>query len=69
VASHRSLLSPTAKAAIARELGVAEVVAERGWGAVPSRACGMVVRIALEHAEQMLASGQAGPAPGRRQGR
>jgi len=69
VASHRSLLSSSAKAAIARELGVAEIVQERGWGGVPSRECGMVVRVALEHAERALAAGRPAPSfPPRRPG-
>ncbi len=65
MAAHRSLLSPEAKAAIARELGVEDVVARDGWGAVPSRQCGNVVRVALEHAERLLAaqSGHVGPSP------
>lgn len=61
MAAHRSLLSPRSKAAIARELGVAELVDREGWGAVPSRACGQVVRVALEHAQRLLsAQGSAG---------
>jgi small acid-soluble spore protein F (minor alpha/beta-type SASP) len=60
VSSHRSLLSPRAKEAIARELGVAGIVAAEGWGAVPSRECGMVVRVALEHAERALAAARGG---------
>ena len=60
MSSHRSLLSPRAKEAIARELGVAGIVADEGWGGVPSRECGMVVRIALEHAERALAAKGAG---------
>ena len=60
MSSHRSLLSPRAKEAIARELGVADIVADQGWGGVPSRECGMVVRVALEHAERALAARGAG---------
>lgn len=55
MAANRSLLSPRSKAAIARELGVADIVDQHGWGAVPSRACGQVVRVALEHAERLMA--------------
>ena len=70
MASHRSILSPSAKAAIARELGVATIVQEQGWGAVPSRECGMVVRVALEHAQRALAaSPAAGNDPGGRPAR
>jgi len=60
--THRSLLSPRSKAAIAAELGVADIVARQGWGGVPSRACGQVVRVALEHAERVLAQQHAGGA-------
>jgi small acid-soluble spore protein F (minor alpha/beta-type SASP) len=63
VASHRSLLSPSAKAAIARELGVADLVQEQGWGAVSSRECGSVVRVALQHAERLLAQRAQPAAP------
>ncbi len=66
MAKRPSLLSPSAKAAIARELGVADIVERAGWGAVPSRECGKVVRVALEHAEQLLAmraGGSATPTP------
>lgn len=60
MAAHRSLLSPQSKAVIARELGVAEIVDREGWGGVSSRHCGQVVRVALEHAERLLAEGGAG---------
>ena len=60
MAAHRSsLLSPASMDAIARDLGVADIVAREGWGAVPSRQCGMVVRVAVERAERLLA--QRGP--------
>ena len=66
MAKNRSLLSPQSKAIIARELGVAEIVARDGWGAVPTRQCGSVVRVALEHAERLLLQqAQAGRAPNR----
>lgn len=60
LAANRSLLSPHSKAVIARELGVADIVDQQGWGAVPSRACGQVVRVALEHAERLLAEQETG---------
>ena len=49
-AAHRPLLSENAKAAIAQEIGVADLVSTHGWGAVSSHDCGCVVRVALEHA-------------------
>ena len=54
-ASHRPILSENTKSAIARELGVADLVATHGWGAVSSHDCGSVVRVALEHAVAHLA--------------
>lgn len=62
MAKRRSLLSPASKAIIARELGVADLVAREGWGAVPTRQCGSMVRVALEHAERLLSErAQAAP--------
>ena len=66
---HRPLLSEHAKSAIARELGVADLVATHGWGAVSSHTCGSVVRVALEHAMAHLDSRAHDPravGPGRR---
>ena len=48
-------LSAASMDRIARELGVQDLVEREGWGAVPSRTCGMVVRVALEHAQRILA--------------
>jgi small acid-soluble spore protein F (minor alpha/beta-type SASP) len=50
----RSLLSGPTKDLIAQQLGVRELVDREGWGAVPARQCGMIVRIALEQAERAL---------------
>ena len=47
---------------IAMDLGVYDTVRSEGWGAVPSRDCGRIVRRAIEIAEQSVA-GQA-PAAG-----
>ncbi len=62
MAKRRSLLSPQSKAIIAQELGVADLVARDGWGAVPTRQCGAVVRVALQHAERLLAERARGGA-------
>lgn len=52
----RSMMSDRLKYEIARELGVAEVVANEGWGAVSSRDCGNIVTKAIEIAERNIAS-------------
>jgi len=47
-------MSDALKWELARELGVADTVAIEGWGGVPSRQCGNLVRLAIEKAEQSL---------------
>jgi small acid-soluble spore protein F (minor alpha/beta-type SASP) len=49
------LLSPEAMDVMARELGVAAIVSREGWGGVPARECGRVVREAVRIAEEALA--------------
>ncbi|MCR4419916.1 MAG: small, acid-soluble spore protein, alpha/beta type [Clostridia bacterium] len=49
------LMSEALKWELAKELGVAHLVAAEGWGAVPSRECGNLVRKAIEIAERNLA--------------
>lgn len=51
-------MSDRLKAELARELGVAELVEREGWGAVPSRNCGQLVRLAIERAERQLMNEQ-----------
>lgn len=63
--AHRSLLSEASKTVIARELGVGDVVAREGWGAVSARQCGTIVRVALEHAQRALAENDHSLAPQR----
>ena len=48
------LMSEQLKDVLAQRLGVAQIVQREGWGAVPSRECGSLVRAALEVAEQNL---------------
>lgn len=49
------LMSDRLKFELARELGVADVVArEGGFGSVSSRNCGNLVRLAIERAENLL---------------
>ena len=50
------LMSDALKWEIAKELGVDHIVATEGWGGVPSRQCGNLVRKAIEMAERSLAS-------------
>lgn len=55
MAKRRSMMSEQLKYEIARELGVDQVVATQGWGAVSSRDCGRVVAKAIEIAERSIA--------------
>ena len=48
------LMSEELKARLAEEMGVAHVVRSEGWGSVPSRECGNLVRLAIENAERNL---------------
>ena len=51
----RSIMSDKLKYELAEELGVAETVSKEGWGAVSSRDCGNLVKLALQRAERTLA--------------
>ncbi len=55
MAKRRSIMSEQLKYEIARELGVDQIVATQGWGAVSSRDCGRVVAKAIEIAERSIA--------------
>nr|WP_083453904.1 small, acid-soluble spore protein, alpha/beta type [Syntrophomonas palmitatica] len=55
MAKRRSIMSEQLKYEIARELGVDQVVATQGWGAVSSRDCGNMVAKAIEIAERNIA--------------
>jgi len=46
------VMSENLKYEIARELGVSDTVAKEGWGAVSSRDCGRMVRLAIEIANR-----------------
>ena len=50
------IMSENLKYEIARELGVDQIVASQGWGAVSSRDCGNMVKMAIEIAEKSLAA-------------
>lgn len=52
--SRRGLMSEALKKEIARKMGVDDLVARDGWGAVSSRNCGRVVQVAIDMAEDSL---------------
>jgi len=54
LARRNSKMSEQLKYEIARELGVEQIVATQGWGAVSSRDCGNIVSKAIEMAERSL---------------
>lgn len=58
---NESIMSDTLKWELAKELGVQDTVATEGWGGVPSRQCGMLVRLAIERAERSIANERANP--------
>jgi small acid-soluble spore protein F (minor alpha/beta-type SASP) len=47
-------MSEELKWELAKELGVADLVRREGWGSVPARTCGDLVRLAIERAEKSL---------------
>ncbi|MBZ4686967.1 MAG: small acid-soluble spore protein [Clostridia bacterium] len=51
------IMSEDLKYELAKELGVYDTVQSEGWGAVSSRDCGNLVKLAIAHAEEMLAKG------------
>ncbi len=54
MARRRRVMSEELKEEIAEDLGVLDLVRREGWGSVPSRQCGNIVRKAIERAEQSL---------------
>lgn len=56
MARNKSIMSEQLKYEIARDLGVDNIVASEGWGAVSSRNCGNIVKKAIERAEMNLAN-------------
>lgn len=56
------LMSENLKFELAKELGVDHILLANGgdWGAVPSRACGMLVHAAIRRAEESLRQGNGG---------
>ena len=62
MANNRRLMSEALREELARDLGVYELAARYGWGAVPARECGRLVQQAVRRAEELLAR-QYGGAP------
>ncbi|MFO7152194.1 MAG: small, acid-soluble spore protein, alpha/beta type [Bacillota bacterium] len=54
MARRRGVMSDALKYELAKELGVADIVAKEGWGSVSSRDCGNLVKLAIERAERAL---------------
>lgn len=54
MARRNSIMSEQLKYEIAKELGVDQIVSTEGWGAVSSRDCGNMVRMAIMLAEKNL---------------
>ena len=50
----KGLMSDALKEQLARDLGVADLVRREGWGAVPARDCGNLVKLAIQRAENLL---------------
>jgi small acid-soluble spore protein F (minor alpha/beta-type SASP) len=48
------VMSEALKEELARQLGVYELVRREGWGAVPARTCGELVRLAIRMAQSSL---------------
>lgn len=51
---NKGIMSEALKWELAKEMGVDEIVQREGWGGVPSRYCGGLVRKAIERAERSL---------------
>ncbi|MDD2497296.1 MAG: small, acid-soluble spore protein, alpha/beta type [Desulfitobacteriaceae bacterium] len=54
MARRRGIMSDQLKMEVAKELGFADTVQSEGFGAVPSRLCGSMVRQAIEIAERSI---------------
>lgn len=58
MARRRGIMSEELKYELADELGVGDIVRREGFGAVSSRNCGNLVRLAIERAERAMIRGQ-----------
>ena len=54
MARRRGVMSDALKYELAQELGVDQIVRTEGWGGVPSRQCGNLVKMDIERAERTL---------------
>ncbi len=54
MANRQRLMSDALKWELAKELGVDGIVASEGWGGVPSRQCGNLVKLAIQKAEEAM---------------
>lgn len=54
MSSKHSMMSEALKEEIAKELGVYDIVKQRGWGDVSSRDCGNMVTQAIRIAEKSV---------------
>ena len=52
--NRRSIMSDTLKLELARELGYGDVAQREGFGALPSKVNGSLVKQAIERAERQL---------------
>lgn len=52
MSGRKSIMSENLKSEIAKELGVYDIVDREGWGQVPSRDCGNMVKKAIEIANK-----------------
>jgi len=52
--ARRRQMSEALRADLGRQLGVADLARREGWGAVPAKQCGDLVRLAIERAERVL---------------
>ncbi len=57
MARRKGVMSEQLKMEIAKELGIYDTVQAEGFGSVPSRQCGNMVKTAIEIAERAMASG------------
>ncbi len=58
MANRRGIMSDELKYELADELGVGDIARTQGFGAVSSRNCGNLVRLAIQKAEQMMIQGK-----------
>jgi len=58
MAGRRGIMSEQLKYELADELGVGDIARTEGFGAVSSRNCGNLVRLAIQKAEQLMIQGR-----------